>query len=205
MARSRGKGGGRQEIPPPQKSQFINLGQLPGETGVYAVCDLDKKVIYVGQSADSIRSRVRRHLTSARSDPIANRQLDIWEIAYIWAWVERSTSTISELEKRVHHEYRETIIAGEQLSAPSTFGRLPNHQEIQIRETEDIKKRQDPRMRFPRQLLHLEQLLDYILNVKDTSDQRRSLDGHMKRLQQRFAEFTSSVVTGPDDAAEGGP
>ena len=31
--------------------------------------------------ADGIRSRVARHLTSARSDIIANRQIDVWEIA----------------------------------------------------------------------------------------------------------------------------
>jgi excinuclease UvrABC nuclease subunit len=55
--------------------------QLPRETGVYALCDLDQVPIYVGQSKDGIRSRVARHLTSARSDIIANRQIDVWEIA----------------------------------------------------------------------------------------------------------------------------
>src|SRR5688500_5615349 len=59
---------------------------LPKETGVYALCDLDEVPIYVGQSVDGIRARVRRHLTSARSDVIANRQLDVWEIAFAWAW-----------------------------------------------------------------------------------------------------------------------
>src|SRR5437879_2993670 len=59
---------------------------LPKETGVYALCDLDEIPIYVGQSVDGIRARVRRHLTSARSDVIANRQLDVWEIAFVWAW-----------------------------------------------------------------------------------------------------------------------
>ena len=42
--------------------------------------------IYVGQSVDGIRSRVNRHLTSARSDIIANRQIDVWEIAWVWAY-----------------------------------------------------------------------------------------------------------------------
>jgi excinuclease UvrABC nuclease subunit len=57
------------------------LGGLTNEIGVYALCDLDQVPIYVGQSVDGIRTRVRRHLTSARSDVIANRQIDVWEIA----------------------------------------------------------------------------------------------------------------------------
>jgi len=45
--------------------------KLPAETGVYVLCDLDETPIYVGQSVDGIRARVRRHLTSARSDVAA--------------------------------------------------------------------------------------------------------------------------------------
>ena len=59
---------------------------IPTPVGVYALCDLDEVPIYVGQSTDGIRARVQRHLTSARSDVIANRQIDVWEIAYVWAW-----------------------------------------------------------------------------------------------------------------------
>src|SRR5437868_8492892 len=69
-----------------QKYRRNQLSQLTAEIGVYALCDLDEVPIYVGQSVDGIRARVRRHLTSARSDVIANRQLDVWEIAFVWAW-----------------------------------------------------------------------------------------------------------------------
>ena len=62
------------------------LGELTDEKGVYALCDLDFVPIYIGQSKDGIRTRVRRHLTSARSDVIANRHLDVWEISQVWAW-----------------------------------------------------------------------------------------------------------------------
>jgi excinuclease UvrABC nuclease subunit len=65
---------------------------LTNRIGVYALCDLDGVPIYVGQSKDGIQNRVRRHLTSARSDIIANRQVDPWEIAFVRAYpVERST------------------------------------------------------------------------------------------------------------------
>jgi len=69
-----------------QEFKEAALRQLPTVTGVYALCDLDRVPVYVGQSTDGIRARVRRHLTSARSDVIANRQIDVWEVAYVWAW-----------------------------------------------------------------------------------------------------------------------
>jgi hypothetical protein len=59
---------------------------LTNAIGCYVLCDLDEVPIYVGQSVDSIRARVNRHLTSARSDIIANRQIDVWEIAWVWAY-----------------------------------------------------------------------------------------------------------------------
>lgn len=62
------------------------VSRIPTEIGVYALCDLDEVPIYVGQSVDGIRKRVQRHLTSARSDVIANRRFDVWEVAYVWAW-----------------------------------------------------------------------------------------------------------------------
>jgi len=75
--------------------------EIPKEIGVYALCDLDDIPVYVGQSVDGIQSRVRRHLTSARSDIIANRQVDVWEIAYVWAWPVTDRNIISQLEARL--------------------------------------------------------------------------------------------------------
>jgi hypothetical protein len=57
----------------PKAYRARQIKDLTDQIGVYALCDLDGVPIYVGQSVDGIRSRVRRHLTSARSDIIANR------------------------------------------------------------------------------------------------------------------------------------
>jgi hypothetical protein len=62
------------------------VGTLTNRIGCYVLCDLDQVPLYVGQSRDGIRARVNRHLTSARSDIIANRQVDVWEIAWVWAY-----------------------------------------------------------------------------------------------------------------------
>jgi hypothetical protein len=73
-------------VPQIQAYRRKQVRQIPTPIGVYALCDLDEVPVYVGQSTDGIQARVRRHLTSARSDVIANRQIDVWEIAYVWAW-----------------------------------------------------------------------------------------------------------------------
>jgi hypothetical protein len=57
--------------------------KLTHEVGVYVLCEFDQVPIYVGKSIKGIRARVRRHVTSARSDIIANCQIDVWEIAWV--------------------------------------------------------------------------------------------------------------------------
>lgn len=87
-----------------QQFKETALKQLPRSTGVYALCDLDNIPIYIGKSTDAINARVRRHLTGARSDVIANRQIDVWEIAYVWAWPLGEKKLIDCLESHLFHE-----------------------------------------------------------------------------------------------------
>src|SRR5215472_17955285 len=81
------------------------VSTLTSSVGVYILCDLDRVPIYVGQSTDGIRARVNRHLTSARSDIIANRQIDVWEIAWVWAYPVKNKAEISALENALFHEF----------------------------------------------------------------------------------------------------
>ena len=75
--------------------------------------------------------------------------------------------------------------------------RLPEFQSVKILDDGEVKRRRDPRLRYPRQLRHIDHLLDVILNRKDSADQRRSLHAHMQRLQSRYDEFINFAV--PDD------
>lgn len=54
--------------------------------GVYAFFDYDGEPIYVGQTNEQLRTRVRRHLTNQRTDAVAMRILDIFEVAEIKLW-----------------------------------------------------------------------------------------------------------------------
>lgn len=54
--------------------------------GVYAFYDYDGEPIYVGQTNEQLRVRVQRHLTNQRTDAVAMRILDIFEVAELELW-----------------------------------------------------------------------------------------------------------------------
>ncbi|MDK8768847.1 GIY-YIG nuclease family protein [Corynebacterium freneyi] len=54
--------------------------------GVYAFYDFDGEPIYVGQTNEKIRTRIRRHLTNQRTDAVAMRVLDVMEVAEVEIW-----------------------------------------------------------------------------------------------------------------------
>lgn len=89
----------RGELPSPQVREFRNLldvglneidgeGRIIGNAkfGVYAFYDYDGEPIYVGQTNEQLRVRVRRHLTNQRTDAVAMRVLDIFEVADLAIW-----------------------------------------------------------------------------------------------------------------------
>lgn len=54
--------------------------------GVYLFYDYDNEPIYVGQTQEKLRTRIRRHLTNQRTDAVAMRVLDPFEVAEIEMW-----------------------------------------------------------------------------------------------------------------------
>ncbi|RAO18643.1 GIY-YIG nuclease family protein [Micromonospora noduli] len=54
--------------------------------GCYAFYDYDGEPIYVGQTNEQLRVRVRRHLTNQRTDAVAMRILDVFEVAEVELW-----------------------------------------------------------------------------------------------------------------------
>ncbi len=54
--------------------------------GVYAFYDYDGEPIYVGQTSESLATRIRRHLTNQRTDAVAMSVLDPFEVADVEAW-----------------------------------------------------------------------------------------------------------------------
>ena len=54
--------------------------------GIYAFYDYDGEPIYVGQTAEQLRVRIRRHLTNQRTDAVAMNVLDPFEVADVEMW-----------------------------------------------------------------------------------------------------------------------
>lgn len=54
--------------------------------GVYGFFDYDGEPIYVGQTFEMLRSRIRRHLTNQRTDAVAMSVLDPFEVRTIKVW-----------------------------------------------------------------------------------------------------------------------
>jgi len=68
--------------------QKDKLGRVVGDAqmGVYAFYDYDGEPIYVGQTVEKLRVRIRRHLTNHRTDAVAMNVLDPFEVAEIRMW-----------------------------------------------------------------------------------------------------------------------
>ena len=190
-----------------QRFKSTRVGMLPDVAGVYALCDLDGIPIYVGQAArtrdTSIRKRVQRHVTSARSDIIANRQLDVWEISVVMAWQVDDSAERTLYESQLFHFYdaKRGLVNGTVPAVPPTLlKQIPKPIKVQVLPDAVIDLRRDPAIRFPRQVQQFHQLLDYILNTQDKKHLRRALRVHHARLGEYLDQFLSTHEL--DDADE---
>ncbi len=165
---------------------------LTNAIGCYALCDLDQVPLYVGQSVDGIRARVLRHLTSARSDIIANRQVDVWEIAWVWAYPETDRAKIGPLEDALFHQFhlRSALMNGKTPRNPAS-GALPiePQQIVQVMADAEIVEKRDPALRLPRQAEHYSQIVGHFLAVKNSKEIAGAIQAHFERLQKYHQEL----------------
>lgn len=174
--------------------------QLTAEIGAYVLCDLDEVPIYVGQSKDGIRQRVARHLTSARSDIIANRQIDLWEIAYVWAYPVTAKEAIDALEAALFHAFNplSPLMNGTVPPLSAVLAIPTPAQKIQVMPDAEIRSRQDAAQRLPRQANHYAQIVDHFLAVKNSPQIARAMDAHFKRLQKYHATLLGLAEDQPE-------
>ena len=158
---------------------------LSNAIGCYALCDLDQVPVYVGQSTDRIRARVSRHLTSARSDIIANRQIDVWKrlgLAYSVA----DRAEIAPLDSALFYEFntksalmngrtRRQQAAGSRQQASLIAVPLPA-QVVQVMSDVEIAEKRHPALRLPRLAEHHSQIVSHFLAVKPRHRLRTTRD-----------------------------
>jgi len=163
------------------------LSTIITQIGCYALCDLDGVPLYVGQSVDSIRSRVSRHLTSARSDIIANRQLDIWEVAFVRAYPVETKAEIPSLESSLFTEFDKNspLINGKRVELGELMSDIPEAaQTVQVISDTELAERSAPDARLPRQAQHYARLLDHYLVVKQNEQIEYALRAHFERMKR---------------------
>ncbi|WP_321901221.1 GIY-YIG nuclease family protein [Paraburkholderia tropica] len=68
----------------PLTGQTVKVGNY--KWGVYAFFDYDGEPIYVGQTNEMLRTRIRRHLTNQRTDAVAMSVLDPFEVLEVQVW-----------------------------------------------------------------------------------------------------------------------
>lgn len=161
---------------------------LTGRKGVYVLLDLDGIAIYVGQSADEgIRQRVQRHLTSARSDVIANRQFDVWEVAYVWAYPVDGKDATNRLESALYHHFdsADSRLMNGKIPRQYEEAEVPEPAEkVQVMANDEISLKRTPSQRLPRQAAHYEQIVNHFIHVKNSPDVARCMDAHFLRLKK---------------------
>ncbi|HEY0028775.1 MAG TPA: GIY-YIG nuclease family protein [Allosphingosinicella sp.] len=176
---------------------------LTREIGVYVLCDLDRVPVYVGQSQEGIRRRVSRHLTSARSDIVANRQVDVWEIAWVMAYPVASAAAIKPLESLLFHHFNplSQLMNGSVLPTPVGGAAVPSPgQIVQVMADDEIADKIDPLQRLPRQAAHYTQIVGHFLAVKNSPQVARAMDAHFKRLASYHATLLG--LAGESDPGE---
>jgi len=169
---------------------------LTNETGCYVLCDLDQVPIYVGQSVDGIRARVNRHLTSARSDIIANRQVDVWEIAWVWAYPVEDRTIIGALEDALFQKFhQQSPLMNGRIPASTNFVEPPPPgQVVQVMADDEIIEKRDPALRLPRQAEHYSQIVGHFLAVKNSREIALAIAAHFSRLQKYHRSLLNRAV-----------
>jgi len=163
----------------------VAVRSLTNKIGAYILADLDNVPLYVGQSKDGIRARVSRHLTSARSDIIANRQIDVWEIAFVWAYPVTDGAEINSLEASLFHSFDPSsqLMNGTIPNIPSENSqRIEPTQIVQVMSDQEIKEKLSPEQRLPRQADHYAQIVGHYLAIKNSKQIARAMNAHFERL-----------------------
>ncbi|MES2002723.1 MAG: GIY-YIG nuclease family protein [Pseudomonadota bacterium] len=178
---------------------------LSTKIGCYVLCDLDGVPLYVGQSRKGIRGRVNRHLTSARSDIIANRQIDVWEIAYVWTYPVEDLAQIAPLEDALFHSFhpKSALMNGRVPPTPAKSIDIPEPiQIVQVMADSEISEKRDPALRLPRQAEHYSQIVGHFLAVKNSREIAGAIQAHFARLQRYHRELLNLATDVEGDEGE---
>jgi hypothetical protein len=180
---------------------FGDTGRLVGHYrwGVYAFFDYDGEPIYVGQTNERLRTRIRRHLTNQRTDAVAMSVLDPFEVFEIEVWPlpHLQDAPRTNVDARAQLDALERLIT-DQAIADSQFKAILNEKDPpaaalvveappslrgQIVSDRVFQLRSHPDFRLARRALIISRLAQVISERKVQGGLRRVLLTQAKRLQ----------------------
>ncbi len=209
----------RQEI-----RRFLDSIAVNGEKignakfGVYAFYDYDGEPIYVGQTNERLRTRIRRHLTNQRTDAVAMNVLDPFEVSEleVWPlWELQKTSTKDDNAKAFLNSAEYTVfqlvlnkssfraVLNEKDIAPATAIDLPTAYRARIVPDPLYSRRKHPDVRIARRATTIANLARVISERDVSKGLRRTLLTQAQRLQ-RLAEARYNESGGSVPIAESG-
>jgi hypothetical protein len=185
-------------------------GRVPGNSqyGVYAFYDYDGEPIYVGQTSERLRVRIRRHLTNQRTDAVAMNVLDPFEVADIEMWPlydlegrRSSDADVAELLNAAEFTVFQKVLD------ESSFGAVLNEKEIPEAEAIELppslrrrivpddvyELRQHPDVRIARRASTIANLARVISERAVSKGLRRTLVTQARRLERLARERLEEV------------
>ncbi|VVD64425.1 hypothetical protein PPN31114_00272 [Pandoraea pneumonica] len=167
--------------------------------GVYSFYDYDGEPIYVGQTKESLRVRIRRHLTNQRTDAVAMNVLDPFEVHKIVVYplpaLEGKAASDSNAKRYLdaleHMIYSRAIEASrfgailneKEPPQPTVDVEIPSSYEGVIVSDEVKKIREHPDVRVARRTQTISRLAQVISERKVQKGLRRVLLVQAQRLE----------------------
>jgi hypothetical protein len=170
--------------------------------GVYAFFDYDGEPIYVGQTNEKLRTRIRRHLTNQRTDAVAMNVLDPFEVCEVEVWPlpqfeGRATGDVEAANylNSLEYEVFETELSRSRFKAvlnevepgkpgkPGKRASKPKSHRGRIVSDEVLKIRSHPDLRIARRAATLARLAQVISERRVQLGLRKTLLTQAKRLE----------------------
>lgn len=184
------------EWPDPLSGDPRRIGDY--KWGVYAFYDYDDEPIYVGQTNEKLRTRIRRHLTNQRTDAVAMNVLDPFEVCSIEVFplpefegVSRGDRAarrrLNALEYQIYFKLLtesqfQAVLNEKEPSAPDTPGTIPPSYKARIVSNRVSELRDHPDLRIARRAATLARLAQVICERKVQAGLRKVLMVQAKRL-----------------------
>lgn len=179
--------------------------------GAYCFYDYDNEPIYVGQTSEQLRVRVRRHLTNQRTDAVAMNVLDPFEVCWVEMWplweYEGVNSKSADYSDAVVHLNALEFTVYEHVLKASALGAVLNEQDMGLHEfvalpastrgriiPDDIyEERSHSDVRIARRASTIAALAKVISERDVSTGLRRTLLTQARRLERLAAERLADV------------